>query len=80
MDYGSERRGKETRNEHGERMRDNVSRFHEASSGRGTHYIFLSISGRDWPFRFVSRGVQQRKVLANIHTYTHTHTPRSKNI
>lgn len=31
-----------------------LSKFHGASSGRGTHYIFLSISGRDWPFRFVS--------------------------
>lgn len=60
-----------------------LSKFHGASSGRGTHYIFLSISGRDWPFRFVR--VQQRKVLANIYTthtrtYIHTRTPRSKKI
>lgn len=60
--------------------RQRLSKFHEASSGRDTHYIFLSISGRDWPFQFVSRRVQQRKVLANIHTHIHIHTHRGPRI
>lgn len=65
-DYDAERTGEERRKE--ERRGDEtrcvvertgkdekrLSKFHGACSGRGTHYIFLSISGRDWPFRFVS--------------------------
>lgn len=53
---GEERRGEETRRMCSGTGKDEkrLSKFHGASSGRGTHYIFLSISGRDWPFRFVS--------------------------
>jgi len=67
---GEERRGKERRRDETRRdetRRDEtrvcsgtgkdekrLSKFYGVSSGRGTHYIFLSISGRDWPFRFMS--------------------------
>lgn len=57
-DYDTERRREERREDEmcGGTRKDEkrLSKFYGASSGRGTHYIFLSISGRDWPFRFVS--------------------------
>lgn len=64
-DYDTERRGEERREDETRRDETRVcggtgkdekrlSKFHGVSSGRGTHYIFLSISGRDWPFRFMS--------------------------
>lgn len=73
--YGIERSGEERRDvrlARGEkRMRGGLSKFCGASSGRGAHYIFLSISKRGIDFPSIRElRVQQRKVLANI-AYTH---------
>jgi len=57
-DYDTERREEERRGDEmcsgTEKDEKRLLKFHGASSGRGTHYIFLSISGRVSPFRFVS--------------------------
>ncbi|EZA49653.1 hypothetical protein X777_12198 [Ooceraea biroi] len=71
-DYGIERRGEEKGEMRLARKKDErcLSKFRGASSGRGAHYIFLSISGRDRFLSIRELRVQQRKVLANMHTHT----------